>query len=438
MSKWKERLGITINDLGNGHKRWKSKYVSVNRLLERLEMYRSDSEASKEHICGTVCRLCSRTGMDPDQLVERPEDEVKAALLEFRKELNDLGGRPRSANQPTIWLKTFFAANGMVLDIPSLSVPSRSRTRDEYVPTVEELLRMADAWPRRSRNRAMVLFLGLAGPRNSTFRALRYGDIRDEFERGVRTLMIPIREKMKQYVPCAAKGRLEYETFALSIVTEVLREYLEDRVAAFGPIQDEDPLFSSQWTRIKDRRRRNRATMSRGEVQHVVKESARRAGLSRWKAVHPHSLRHTFTMFLANQPSDFSLDPAYQFYFAGHKLPGSQDSYFDRNPEHLRIVFERLEGSLDPEARLVRRLAAELGVNLEVERSRQISELGRDPSSSEQKKHLRKVISDKRKGIVRERKFIKRAELNSYLFDGWEPVFELGDGGLVVSRPNLD
>ena len=85
--------------------------------------------------------------------------------------------------------------------------------------------------------------------------------------------------------------------------------------------------------------------MTAREIEIIVKEAARKAGLPEWKKVTPHCLRKTFESILRNRLSDGSrLDMKTQEYFMGHILPGSQDPYFDRSKiNHMRNQFSRLK-----------------------------------------------------------------------------------------------
>jgi hypothetical protein len=62
------------------------------------------------------------------------------------------------------------------------------------------------------RDQAIILYTSVL--RNSTLRALHYGDIKEELEAGIALLLIDIKpDILKARVHIAAKGRIPYYTF---------------------------------------------------------------------------------------------------------------------------------------------------------------------------------------------------------------------------------
>jgi site-specific recombinase XerD len=124
-----------------------------------------------------------------------------------------------------------------------------------------------DDWVSR-RNRAMVALMARAGLRVSEVLALKPEDV----ELNARSGWVLVRKgkgMKERRVPLSAEARRE------------LREYLEVRPQRPGPL-----FFSRTYQSLTGR-----------DVQRVVAEAARRAGLE--KRVTPHTLRHTFaTRFL--------------------------------------------------------------------------------------------------------------------------------------------
>jgi len=86
------------------------------------------------------------------------------------------------------FLKTFFKVNGFkgtgALEVERHYQPSRYRKRSEYIPTSSEIYNMAFAAGTK-RNRAVILALYTSGLRNSTLRALLFGDVKEELEKEI-------------------------------------------------------------------------------------------------------------------------------------------------------------------------------------------------------------------------------------------------------------
>ncbi|MGB9695471.1 MAG: hypothetical protein ACPLZB_05750 [Caldisericaceae bacterium] len=303
----------------------------------------------------------------------------------------------RYANNLIYLIRSFFRANKVEVDLHSYRQPTRGgRRRPEYVPSWKngEALRMAEV-AGSLRNRLIIEFLIFTGLRNSTLRALTYNPsyedlwlkqftIKNELRRGENCVVIICHEKMKDLIPNACKNRLFYYTFIPPKVTSDLSAYLEERELKYGPIQDNEPIFITENRRIPLSQRRMTPISAR-ELQMIVKQAARRAGLEHWKHVYPHCLRKTYESFLRDQSDEVRLDVKDREFLFGHILPGSQDPYFDKTKiEEMRAKYAKM--------------------NFE-------------PATIETEERV--VDSD---------------ELQSFLEEGWRFVANLPNGKVVVSR----
>jgi integrase len=134
----------------------------------------------------------------------------------------------RYINISLAYLKTFFRVNGFKnsteLEVERYYQPSRYMKRDEYIPTPEESYRMAYA-AGTIRNKALILALYTSGSRNSTLRALRYRDIKEELKAGSDIVKVPVYPEMKDVDSDACKGNVPYYSFLSKEAVKVLREY---------------------------------------------------------------------------------------------------------------------------------------------------------------------------------------------------------------------
>jgi integrase len=265
-------------------------------------------------------------------------------------------------------LVTFFRVNGYrkgrELEVEKHHVPARYRKTEEYVPSREEVWNMADSWGRNPaglRNRAIALTLLSAGLRNSTLRAVLCENLNDELASGKGWALLHIRPEMKRTVKGACKGDIPYYVFLFPECAEVMEEWLRARAERFGPIVAGDPVFCPlngtqhwRWEALSSK------PISKHELQRVVKESARRAGIKQWRAVHPHCLRKTFEFVLRDARKDGTrMDVKTQEFFMGHILPGAQDTYYDSSKiEWMRQEFSLL--SFKRESKEVKELREEL------------------------------------------------------------------------------
>jgi hypothetical protein len=155
--------------------------------------------------------------------------------------------------------------------------------------------------------------------RNSTLRAVLYGDVRAELDSGKDVVHVSIYPGMKKVTPNAAKGSIPYETFFSKDALEAIRAYVAEfnQTHQGRPLHDDEPLFQGQ---IRGRPIKART------LQVIVKSAARRAGLPRWKDVYPHCLRKSFENAIRNS----GMDSKDQIFLEGHVLPGSEDTYYDK------------------------------------------------------------------------------------------------------------
>jgi integrase len=253
---------------------------------------------------------------------------------------------PRYSNLAVATLKAFFVSNGFkgarALELETYHAPRRFRVTHEYIPTKSEVYRMADS-ACSLRDRAIILTLFSTGLRNATLRAIRYADVAEELNQDCGNLMIPVYPEMKEIDPNACKGGIPYYTFTSEEASQAIRLYIKERIEKHGGIEEDEPLFCSEYNHIsKDERRRKPLTAR--QLQLMVKSTAKKAGIERWQAVHPHCLRKAFETVVHSQLIDGSnLDTEVQWFLLGHVLPGSQDPYFDSSkPDRLRIQYSKL------------------------------------------------------------------------------------------------
>jgi len=362
---------LRINDDG-----WSSEFQSVNLLLKHLRR-KSRSVASRNRYCYTLWKICSSRevrkemgdGIGPEELISRAREETDAvadAIQDFADNYNDIGSI-RYANNMIHLVKTFFKVNKVDLDLHGYFQPARSRKRPEYIPSLLEALRMADV-AGSLRDRLIILFLIYTGLRNSTLRALVFNEaypdpllqehtIKKELERGEECPIIIVHEVMKQRISDACKNRVFYYTFIPPKVTECLRLYLRELERKYGSILDDQPIFNTENRRIR-LRERLKTHISKRQLEVIVKELAKRAGIKNWKYVYPHCLRKTHESFLRNQPDDVRLDVKEREFIFGHTLPGSQDTYFDKTKidgmrkKYAKMIFEPIKG-VETEERVI-------------------------------------------------------------------------------------
>lgn len=324
---------------------WTSEYSSVTNLLRYLKCRKTGSASSRKTYCEVLYLFCRYAGRMPDDLVKLSTEEIENLVEEFGYRKREKLRSPRTINTYFSNLKTFFSVNGFrnekELDVEQFHQPARARAREEYVPSVREGLEMAK-FAENLRDKMLILFMVFSGLRNSTLRALRYGDVKEELENGKDTILIRVYPAMKECVPSACKGNIEYFTFIPKLVVDLLRRYVAQMQEKVGNINDQNPLFPSQYNQLP-REDRFSKPLSDKQLQSIVKQVAKDAGIKKWKLVTPHCLRKTFETFLRSQLDDGSrLDMPTQIFLMGHTQPGGLQPYFDSNIEDLRALYSKL------------------------------------------------------------------------------------------------
>ena len=325
---------------------WTSDCRSIDNLLRHLSR-KTGSEASRITYLRTVHKFCSHSTCDPDELLKLRKKKAEKLIQDFCDGLLHKNCSRRYISTVLHVLLTFFKVNGFggvkTLNVEGYHVPARYRKRKEYIPSKNEIHGMADN-AGSLKNRAIILTLYSTGLRVSTLVALTYGDVREDLDKRNSVIKIPVYAKMKERVPEACKGNIEYYTFVSEDATKAIGLYLAERMRQYGKIGDKDPLFASDCRRI-EKVLRNQEFMTRREIEYIVKDAARRAGIKDCELVTPNCLRKAFESVLKSELIDGGrLDPKDQEYLMGHILPGSQDAYYDKSKvENLRLEYVRLD-----------------------------------------------------------------------------------------------
>jgi integrase len=340
-------FGITARE---GPEAWKSKYKSVQNLLDHLSRF-GRSEGSKEVYLNRLRRLCEWSNADPDRLVNLPKRKAETLLQRFVDEAANLNRSRAYVNSTTKQLRTFFRVNGKSLRLHTFSIPPRYRKRNEYIPTIAEVRAMV-ACAGSLRNRALILVAWSSGLRVSTLCALNFGDLADDLSAGHTSALVPVYPEMKKRLQDACKGNIPYYTFICREAVEALRAYLRDRSEKYGPIIPEAPLFHAEWN-LWGRDERSSKRLGRRTVAKIIRQAAKLSGISQWTLITPHTLRKAFESVLRSPTIDGNrMDMATQQFFFGHILPGSQDVYYDKGKtDYHRLEYEKLNFFESPATR---------------------------------------------------------------------------------------
>ena len=421
---------------------WRSAFSSVDRALRHYAR-KVASEKTKENFCIILMQFCRFCGLSPDELVALSPKKASELCQTFTDSMREKGYSVRYLNVCQAYLKTFFRVNGFegsrALKVERYHQPTRYRKKLEYVPTAEEIWRMGYA-AGSAKNRAMIFMLYTSGLRNSTLRALRFADVKNELEQGFEIVKIPVYPDMKKVDPAACKGNIPYYTFIDSETTKALKEYIQERRQKQGEIGDEEPLFCSDSNQVPPQKQRY-TLVSKNGLERMVKRAARQAGIEKWRDVTCHSLRKAFEAALRNN----RLDPKDQEFLMGHILPGTQDPYYDYSKtEELRKKYAQItffpHKATSEELRKKQILDMVRLLGFPEDKIKRVEEvLAKYATVDEAINEIRKLSLNgyklKEEANADPKKIISEKELERYLAEGWDVQTVLPSGRILIRKP---
>jgi hypothetical protein len=264
-------------------------------------------------------------------------------------------------------------------------------------------------------------------------------DVIKELEAGYENLLIKVEPEWNKRIPGACKNSIPYYTFTSADATQAMREMLDERKDRFGSVGQYEQLFISEGSNLK-----KRLPLSGRELQEIVKNTAKEAGIKDWKHVTPHSLRKVFESVLRSPMKDGDrMDSKDQEFLMGHILPGSQDPYYDwtkinklRN-QFAKLVFQDKKSPEVENLNINRQIARILGIDVDEIKVKKEKELGRPLALKEEMNMLLASIKSKLimpQEKITEQKIIPKEELQAHLDNGWVFVSTIDKESIIVQK----
>jgi integrase/recombinase XerD len=270
--------------------------------LEELER-RNYSQATARTYIAAIRRFAAHFHRSPDQL--GPIEIREYQLHLYQRKLN-----PQTIRTQTAALRFFFRkVLHQRLTADDLPLPKLHRRQIPIVLSPDEVRRMIEAAP-NLRHRTILMTLYSTGVRRSELCHLRPEDIDKE------RMVVRIRQ---------GKGGKDREVPLSPKLYEQLRTYYRSVRRRNGW------LFPSLQTRRPDQ------PITHKTVWHACREATRRAGIT--KAVHPHTLRHSFATHLFDSGAEL---PVIQT-LLGHADPRDTMIYVHLATRKLREAPNPLE-----------------------------------------------------------------------------------------------
>jgi integrase/recombinase XerD len=270
--------------------------------LEELER-RNYSQATASTYIDAIGRFAAHFHRPPDQLGPLEIREYQLHLYE--RKLN-----PRTIRVQTAALRFFYRkVLHQRLSADDLPLPKLLRRQIPIVLSPDEVTRMIDATP-NLRHRTILMTLYSTGMRRSELCHLRPEDIDKE------RMVVRIRQ---------GKGGKDREVPLCPKLLDQLRTYYRSVKVRNGW------MFPSLQARRPDQ------PITQKAVWHACREASRRAGIT--KAVHPHTLRHSFATHLFDSGAEL---PVIQT-LLGHSDPRDTMIYLHLATRKLRQAPNPLE-----------------------------------------------------------------------------------------------
>ncbi len=304
---------------------------------------------------------------NPAELVEEAEAEIedgllmrkrkiKQYLLTFREHLKSLNYAPKTIHSHMVAVKSFYKC--FDVDLPQLTNRKQFRaiaTEENGVrlekQQIQEILKFADV-----RGKAIVLTAASSGLSQADLLDLTVGGFKNGFDESSLITTVSLRRK---------KTKTDFVTFLSPEASIAIKDYLDwrdrkpnDTSSADHPRhfdtydvkrfmqtwekrrvrKDSDFLFIKNYvpdSYLKSFDERERKLNSHG-LMEMFRELAKKSGLDtevgRWQIVRAHNLRKYFNSTLLNNGCEFFLTE----FWMGHRLPGSQESYYRADLKALK------------------------------------------------------------------------------------------------------
>jgi len=426
---------------------------TVKRWISKILSRRTRSEGTAKIYLWHLKRFCEWSGKTPQQLVAEHSEDLKSHDESVRRRHEELvtqyfayleSSEKLSRNTALTAhaaLRSFYKANYAPLN---LETPESWTTRQDRVPTREEIARMVEA-AQSPLEAALIAFSAQSGQRVSVITSLRYGMVKEALvSKGPGAIHVPadLKDPRGKLIN---KHRQAYTFFIGEDAKRLVLDYVKRR----GTLSEGDLLLvGSRKFRGKD------VPLDDEAVNRIIRRAAKKAGLS--PSVTEGLHHHLFRKFFQTAMEEAGVPSTWYEQLMGHVLPRTQRAYSKPSLDQLKEAYGRAEknlsllgigaGQLNPqdEVRVLvwRENLKVLGLDPAELRSKLISQLGREPSVEEEIKYYSEQLAATRSPRIAqpqtakktERKIVDASQLESLIEEGWEPVMEMSNGKVVVRR----
>jgi integrase len=249
---------------------------------------------------------------------------AETELTQFIDYLKDKGKSNNSIRLYFAAMQNFLKYKQVTVSMSFINVPApvEKKINGKHEWHIEQIKQFVDA-ATNYRDKAIIVCIFQSGLAVNEICELNYGDIQDEFEKGVLPLCLKL---VRQ------KTQVEFKTFFGRDAVKYLKLYLATR----SDLKPEDPLFTKE--RVRNESNRITPSLIQQSFSEIAKDLPFVKMNGGYNPARPHSLRAAFNSRLMGK-----IDETLREFWMGHAIGSVSRAYLNMPTEDLRNLYMTAE-----------------------------------------------------------------------------------------------